>query len=143
MTLDVTRPLADRIKGPRPDPGVLRSLGASLDWLRQEGLLLETDVEVDPDLEITGVQKHLDGTIPILFHNVKGYPHLAAVTNLFTNIEILDRMFGYGSPQARTRQLAHALTHPIPPQPVGSDEAPCQEVVVTDDLEVNRWVPAI
>jgi len=99
MALDVTRPLAERIKGPRPDPEVLRSLGASLQWLRSEGLLLETDVEVNPDLEITGVQKHLDGTIPILFHNVMGHPHLEAVTNLFTNIEILDRMFGYETPR--------------------------------------------
>src|SRR5215472_14480851 len=125
MALDVTRPLADSISGPRPDPEVLRSLGASLDWMRREGLLLETDVEVNPDLEITGVQKHLDGTIPILFHHVRGYPHLAAVTNLFTNIEILDRMFGYESPQARTRKLAHALTHPVVPQPISSQEAPC------------------
>jgi gallate decarboxylase subunit C len=143
MALDVTRPLADRVRGPQPDPEVLRSLGASLAWLRQEGLLLETDVEVDPDLEITGVQKHLDGTIPLLFHDVRGHPHLEAVTNLFTNIEILDRMFGYESNQARTRKLAHALTHPIPPEVVSSEEAPCQELVVTDDLEVNRWVPAI
>ena len=143
MALDVTRPLTDRIRGPRPSPEVLRSLGASLEWLRQEGLLLETDVEVDPDLEITGVQKHLDGTVPILFHHVKGHPHLQAVTNLFTNIDILDRMFGYESPQARTRQLARALTHPIPPAVVPAAEAPCQQVVITDDLDVNRWVPAI
>src|SRR5579859_8191970 len=143
MALEVPRPLAQRIKGSRPPAEALRALRASLDWMREQGLLLESDVEVDPDLEITGVQKHLDGTVPILFHKVKGYPHLAAVTNLFTNIEILDRMFGYESPQARTRKLAHALTHPIPPQAVSGDEAPCQEVVMTDDLDVNKWVPAI
>src|SRR6516225_8123920 len=133
MALDVTS-LAERIKGPRPDPEVLRSIGSSLAWLRQEGLLLETDVEIDPDLELTGVQKHLDGTIPILFHTVKGHPAAEVVTNLFANMEILDRMFGWSTPQARTRDLAHALTHPVPPEAVSGDAAPCQEVVVTDDL---------
>jgi len=143
MALEVPRPIAQRIKGSRPPAEALRSPRASLDWMRDEGLLLETDVEVDPDLQITGVQKHLDGTVPLLFHNVKGYPQVEVVTNLFTNIEILDRMFGWETPQERTRKLAHALTHPIPPQVVRQDQAPCQEVVVTDDLDVNKWVPAI
>jgi 4-hydroxy-3-polyprenylbenzoate decarboxylase len=143
MALDVTSPLAERIKGPRPEPEVLRSIGASLDWLRQQGLLLETDVEVNPDLELTGVQKHLDGTIPILFHKVKGHPGVEVVTNLFTNIEVLDRMFGWETPQERTRKLAHSLTHPIPPELVSGSEAPCQQVVITDDLDVNKYVPAI
>ena len=114
MALDVSSPLAERIAGPGPEPEVLRSIGASLAWLRQEGLMLETDVEIDPDLELTGVQKHLDGTIPILFHSVKGHPGAEVVTNLFANIEILDRMFGWQTPQQRTVKLAHALTHPIP-----------------------------
>lgn len=143
MALEVPRSLAQRIKGARPPADALRSARASLDWMRGEGLMLETDVEVDPDLQVTGVQKHLDGTVPLLFHNVKGYPHCEIVTNLFTNIEILDRMFGWETPQERTRKLAHALTHPIPPQKIEQKDAPCQEVVITDDLNVNKWVPAI
>ena len=143
MALDVTSPLAERIAGPGPEPEVLRSIGASLAWLRQEGLMLETDVEIDPDLELTGVQKHLDGTIPILFHFVKDHPGAEVVTNLFANIEVLDRMFGWETPQQRTVKLAHALTHPMPPEVVAGSDAPCQELVITDDLEVNRYVPAI
>ena len=54
----------------------LRDLHSTLEWLRSQGLLLETDVEVTGDSEITGVQKHLDRSIPILFHKIKGYPHL-------------------------------------------------------------------
>ncbi len=37
------------------------SLRSTIEWLRAEGDLIETDKEVDPDLEITGLQKHLDG----------------------------------------------------------------------------------
>jgi len=33
----------------------------TLDWLRAEGDLIETDREVDPDLQITGLQKRMDG----------------------------------------------------------------------------------
>ena len=42
-------------------------LRTALDWLRSQGDLIETDKTVDPDLEITGQQKHMDGGCPVLF----------------------------------------------------------------------------
>ena len=51
-----------------------RDLRSTLDWLRREGDLIETDKPVDPDLEVTGLQKHMDGGCPVLFENVKGKP---------------------------------------------------------------------
>ena len=45
---------------PKPVTDHLRDLRGTIDFLKQEGDIIETDVEVDPDLEITGVQKHLD-----------------------------------------------------------------------------------
>ena len=116
----------------------IRSVRGMLDWLRASGDLLEADVPVNPDLEITGVQKHLDGSYPILFTNVNGYPHLECVTNLFAKMDIIDRLFGWSGPQDRTQKLAHALTHPIAPVEVPSADAPCQETVITDDLRVNK-----
>ncbi len=121
----------------------LVDLRSAVEWLRYEALLLETDVEVNPDLDITAVQKHLDGSCPILFNHVKGYPHLRAVTNLFANTTVMNKMFGWLNDKERTRMLAHALTHPIPPVEIGQNEAPVQEHVNTDDLDVNRWVLAI
>jgi hypothetical protein len=50
----------------------LEDLRGTLEWLKSKELLLETDVEVNGDLEITGLQKHLDGSIPILFE-ASGY----------------------------------------------------------------------
>src|SRR6476469_9186868 len=96
-------------------PRDIVSLPATVEWLRSEGLLLETEVEVDGDLELTGIQKALDGSYPILFNNVKGYPHARAITNLFANYPVLDRMFGWDGPVDRTKKLAYALTHPIKP----------------------------
>ena len=44
----------------KPD---ITSLRSTIEWLRKEGLLIETDKEVSPDLEITALQKHFDGKI--------------------------------------------------------------------------------
>src|SRR5713226_4672253 len=38
------------------------SLRSALEWLDAQGDVLKTDVEVDPDLEITGLQNYLGGT---------------------------------------------------------------------------------
>src|SRR5436190_364585 len=57
-------------------------LRSVLDWLREQGDLIETDKAVDPDLEVTGLQKHMDGGCPILFRNVKGKPNHRVLTNL-------------------------------------------------------------
>ncbi len=121
----------------------LIDLRTTLEWLRSEDLLLETEAEVNPDLEITGVQKHLDSSIPILFNNVKGYPHLRAVTNLFGNASVMNKMFGWTNDSERTVAMAYALTHPVSPVEINQEEAPVQEHVSTDDLDVNKWVLAI
>jgi 4-hydroxy-3-polyprenylbenzoate decarboxylase len=58
------------------------NLRDTLEWLKAQGDLIETDTPVDPDLEVTGLQKHLDGGCPVLFNNVKGKPNHRVVTNL-------------------------------------------------------------
>ena len=95
----------------------LRNLGARasptspacappIEWLRAEGLLIETDKEVNPDLEITGLQKHFDGSLPMLFNNVKGKPHARAITNLFGDIRVIEQMFGFGPTQRDRVKIA-------------------------------------
>src|SRR5437763_2173368 len=119
------------------------SLRSALEWLDTQGDVLRTDVEVDPDLEITGVQKHLDGGPVVLFNKVKGKPHVRAITNLLADMNVVDKLFGYQTPQERTRKIADAMTHPLTPIEVSQNEAPCQEEVITDDLDVNKYITAI
>jgi 4-hydroxy-3-polyprenylbenzoate decarboxylase len=119
------------------------SLRSALEWLDAQGDLLKTDVEVDPDLEITGLQKHLDGGPVLLFNHVKGKPHARAVTNLFADINVVNKMFGYANSKDRTRKIAQAMTHPLAPVEVPQRGAPCQEEVITDDLDVNKYIAAI
>lgn len=143
MASEVTQTQMFELRGAAAEPDDIRSIGATLDWLRREGLLLESDVPVSGDLEVIGIQKHLDGSVPILFNNVEGYEGVRVVTNLFCNMEIVDRMFGWDGPQDRTRRLAHALTHPLACEVVSTANAPCQEEVITDDLDVNEHVVTI
>src|SRR2546425_8523061 len=121
----------------------ITSLRSALEWLDSQGDVLMTDVEVDPDLEITGVQKHLDGGPVVLFNHVKGKPHVRAITNLLADMNVIDKLFGYETPQARTIKIAHAMTHPLKPVEIPQDEAPCQEEVITNDLDVNKYITAI
>ena len=118
----------------------IHDLRNALEWLKAEGDLIETDKEVDPDLEITAIQKNLDGGCPILFHNVKGKPHHRAVTNLFGDMGVINKMFGWADHTDRTRKLADAIVHQIPPMEVGSDEAPVHEEVITDPKDVNEFM---
>jgi 4-hydroxy-3-polyprenylbenzoate decarboxylase len=121
----------------------ISSLRATLEWLKSEGDVIETDKEVDPDLEITGLQKHLDGGPVMMFNHVKGKPHARAITNLFSDINVIDKIFGFEGSLDRTRKLSHAIDHPLKPNEVPQDAAPCQEEVLTDDLDVNKYITAI
>src|ERR671919_612685 len=105
-------------------------LRTTLEWLREQGDLIETDKPVDPDLEVTGLQKHLDGGCPVLFNNVKGKPSHRVVTNLFGDINVINKMFGWKDDVERTRKLAYAISHPLKPVEIAQDTAPCQEVVI-------------
>ena len=89
----------------------IRSLRAALAWLDTQGDLMTTDVPVDPDLEITGIQKHLDGGPVVLFNNVKGKPHARVITNLFSDIQVVNKLFGFTTPMDRDDilTLAHSL----------------------------------
>ena len=89
-------------------PNQAFDLRSTLDWLRASGELIETDKEVDPDLQVTGLQKHMDGGCPVLFNNVKGKPNHRVITNLFGDMAVINRMFGWkddpsGCASSRTR----------------------------------------
>src|SRR3954469_25717013 len=118
-------------------------LRSVLDWLREQGDLIETDKPVDPDLEVTGLQKHMDGGCPVLFNNVKGKPHHRVLTNLFGDMNVINKMFGWTSDAERVRQLAAALRKPLKPEIIAQDEAPVQEHVITNPKDVNEWVVPI
>src|SRR6266567_7297426 len=106
------------------------SLRDMLEKLKAEGDLIESDKPVNPDLEVTGLQKHLDGACPMLFNKVKGKPNHRVVTNLFGDMAVINKMFGWESDGERVRKLAYALSHPLKPVEIAQGKAPCQEHVI-------------
>ena len=118
-------------------------LRTALAWLKSQGDLIETDKAVDPDLEITGLQKHMDGGCPVIFNNVKGKPKHRVITNLFGDINVINKMFGWKSDAERVRNLAQALRKPLKPEIIAQDEAPAQEHVIKNPKDVNEWVVPI
>ena len=119
------------------------SVRTAIEDLKQAGELIESDVEVDPDVEFAAIQKKLDGGPALLFNTVKGQPHARFLTNLFAQRSRIDRMFGFSDRVDRTRQIAEAINNPIPPVVVDSSDAPVHEVVDTDFDEVDDIVPPI
>ena len=132
-----------RVKQGGAPVDAISDLRKTLDWLRSNGDLIETDKEVDPDLEITGLQKHLDGGCPILFNNVKGKPNHRVITNLFGDMNVVNKMFGWTSDQERTRKLAYALGHPLKPVVVESKDAPVHHTIIEKPNDVNQYMVPI
>ena len=121
----------------------VKDLRNTIDWLRSEGDLIDTDKEVDPDLEVVGIQKHLDGSCPILFENVKGKPGNRVITNLFGDINVINKMFGWQDDTDRTRKLARALSHPLAPEVIDTKDAPVHQHVIEKPGDVNDYMVPI
>ena len=121
----------------------LVDLRSTLTWLKMQGDLIESDRQINPDLELTGLQKLMDGGPPALFSSVKGKPDHRLLTNLFGNIDVMNRMFGWDSDKDRTVKLARALNHPLPPNEITQTAAPCQEVVIPSPDNVNEYLVPI
>lgn len=119
----------------------ITSLRSTLDHLSERaGQLMVTHAEVDPHLEMAGIQKALDAGPAILFENVKGYPGARLLTNLFASEERLSDIFGV-EPHKFKFMCVEAFRHPLPPREV--KDAPCQEVVIDRDIDVWDVVPMI
>ncbi|MDZ4246887.1 MAG: UbiD family decarboxylase, partial [Dehalococcoidia bacterium] len=115
------------------------SIRGMIEILREQGELLEIDGEVDPIYEISGIQKALENGPAILFNKIKGYPHARNIGNIFSRKERAPKIFGLKDPRELRLRCREAMRKPIPPRVVES--APCQEVVITKDIDVMSVVP--
>ncbi|MFC2008370.1 UbiD family decarboxylase, partial [Chloroflexota bacterium] len=92
-------------------------------------------------LEVAGIQKRLEGSKAVLFNNVKGYPGKRVVTNVFASDARLAKVFGCDETKDAKFRLRDAIRNPIANKVVS--DAPCQEVVVTENIDVWPVVPMI
>jgi len=77
---------------------------------------VETDKEVNPKLEMTAIQKLLDGGPPILFNKVKGYTNARLATNVMASDRIIAKMFGLKDRKASSSRSTRASFSPSRPR---------------------------
>ncbi len=130
-------------------------LRSALELLRtMPGQLVETDVEVDPAAELSGVYRYVGagGTVKrptridgpaMLFHHVKGHPDASVAIGVLASRERVAKLFG-----CRKEELGHLVqrcaANPIEPV-VMDGPYPCQEVIhrASDpDFDLFRLIPA-
>ena len=117
------------------------------------GQLIETDVEVEPMAELSGVYRHIGagGTVmrptkegpAMIYNNVKGHPGARVAIGVLASRSRVGALLEC-DPKDLGKKLYHSVDNPI--LPVLSEEAaPCQEVVhkATDlDFDLYKLVPA-
>ena len=74
----------------------------------------------------------MDGGCPALFNNVKGKPQHRVITNLFGDMNVINKMFGWKDDVERTRKHRPGVSQPLKPVIIRQSEAPVQEHVVPD-----------
>ena len=114
----------------------ITSARGAIEWLRGQHDLMVVDKEVDPIYEVSGISKALDGGPAILFNKVKGYPGVRITTNVLANRERIARILGVPGPKDIKLKCLEALHKQIPPKVIR--DAPCQEVVISKNINVNN-----
>jgi UbiD family decarboxylase len=117
------------------------SVRGALEYLDGKGDVLHIKKEVDPLYEIASIQKALDGGPAILFENIKGYPDFYNVGNILSRRERIADLYDEDDPIQLKFRFRDALKKPLPPKIV--NDAPCQEVVTTKDIDVLAMLPII
>ena len=130
------------------------SLRSALELLNQmDGQLIETDVEVDPNAELSGVYRHIGagGTVmrptkegrAMIFNNVKGHPDARVAIGVLASRKRVGALLGT-EPENLGKLLAGSVDNPVPPV-LSEESASCQEVVhlASDpDFDLYKLVPA-
>ena len=118
------------------------------------GQLAETDVEVNPHAEISGVYCHVGagGTVQrptqegpaMIFNNVKGHPDARVVIGLLASRDRVGKLLNC-DPKKLGFLLKDSVANPVKPVVIPNDQAKCQEVVhlaTEDSFDIRKLIPA-
>lgn len=133
----------------------VNDLRSALELLKTiPGQLVETDVEVDPSAELSGVYRYVGagGTVmrptregpAMIFNNVKGHPGARVSIGVLASRKRVAYLFGE-QPDKLGHMLRDSVNKPIQPVEVPAEKALCQEVVHKADepgFDVRKLVPA-
>ena len=119
----------------------ITTLRGTLEFLEERGELLRVNGEVDPILEISGIEKALDNGPVLLYEKIKGYPGVRNVANLLGSEDVTAAIFGLDDLNQLRFRCLEAMKNPTPPVMV--DNPPCQEVVITRGIDIMGTLPVI
>ncbi|WP_312515204.1 UbiD family decarboxylase [Anaerospora sp.] len=133
----------------------ITDLRSALEMLKTvPGQLIETDEQVDPHAEISGVYRYVGagGTVQrptqigpaMVFNNVKGHDDAKVVIGLLASRERVALMLGT-KPERLGFLLKNAVKNAIAPVLVSPEKAQCREVVhyASDEgFDIRKLVPA-
>lgn len=115
---------------------------------------VETDVEVDPNAELSGVYRYVGagGTVSrptregpaMVFNNVKGHPDARVAIGVLASRKRVGYLLGE-KPENLGKLLNRAVSNPIPPVVVDASKAQCQEVVhyaTEEGFDIRKLIPA-
>ena len=118
------------------------------------GQLLETDIPVDPEAEISGVYRHVGagGTVErptkegpaMVFNNVKGHPGARVAIGLLASRKRVGYLLNC-DPKKLGFLLKDSVQNPLPPVVIPNEQAKCQEVVYRaedPDFDIRKLLPA-
>ncbi len=136
--------MADKVRDLRSALALLESM---------PGQLIQTDVEVEPEAELSGVYRHIGagGTCmrptkegpAMIFNNVKGHPGARVAIGVLASRQRVAALLDC-EPENLGKRLYSSVDDPIPPV-MTTEPAPCQQVVhlATDpDFDLYKLVPA-
>jgi 2,5-furandicarboxylate decarboxylase 1 len=120
-------------------PALDTSFRNALARLRAAGRVCTLAREGDPDLEIAALMKRLDGDHALFFPKVKRHS-IPVLGNFLCSQANCEAAFGVGYREIRTF-VGRALGNPLPPRSVA--EAPCQERVFREELDLGAMLPVL
>lgn len=133
----------------------IRDLRTAIEVLKkQDGQYVETDVEVDPAAELSGVYRYVGagGTVKrpttidgpaMMFSNIRGFNDARVIIGVLASRKRVGTLFGC-EPEKLGWLLHDCVDHAVAPVVINGP-ALCQEVVhlATDpDFDLNKLVPA-
>jgi len=120
----------------------LADMRGTVEFLRKEGELLVAQEPVDPIYETAGIQVALEEGPAILFDNVKGYPGMRSLGNIFSRRDRIAKLFGVDDWKQLKWKCLEAIRKPLPPRVV--EKGPCQDVVMTGkDIDILSFLPVL
>ncbi len=119
----------------------ISSMRSTIEFLKEQNEIFVVEGEVDPIYEISGIQAMLESGPALLFNNIRGYPKARNVGNVFSTRDRVAKIFDVADSKSLTLKCREALNNPIPPRVV--EDAPCQEVLITEDIDVAATLPII